>query len=95
MDINASKNTKVYLVEEQSCISGDCMHNLIGIYSSLEKAQNVYENIKHKAEKKFNSNESWYKNESTQSTNIYYELMDNTIAPEKYYSLQLEEKPLQ
>lgn len=86
--------TKVYLVEEQSCINGNCINNLIGIFASLDKAQDAYEDAKYAAEEEFQPDESWYKEENTQSTDMYYELMDNTNAPEKYYQLQLEERPL-
>lgn len=86
--------TKVYVVEEFSCIHGDAVFTIIGIYSSLDKAQEAYEYFKSIIERDSNCDETWYKDENTQSTNMYFELMDNNIAPEKYYQLQLEEKPL-
>lgn len=86
---------KVYLVEEESCLHGDCMHNLIGVYSSLEKARDAYENAIIQAEEDFKPDEHWYKDENVQSTDRYFELMDDVNAPEKYYQLQLEERPLQ
>lgn len=86
--------TKVYLVEEYSCIYGDEMRTVIGIYSSLDKAQVAYEEAKHKAECDLKPDESWVRVENTQSTDMYFEMMDDIDVPEKYYSLQLEEQPL-
>lgn len=86
--------TKVYLVQEWSCIYGDGGNFIVGIYSSLDKAQVAYEKAKYEAERDLKPDESWYRDEVTQSTDMFFEMMDNTIGPEKYYSIALEEKPL-
>lgn len=86
--------TKVYVVKEIYCLYGDTKNDIIGIYASLDKAQVAYEKIKDEAERDLKPKESWYKDETTTSTDMYYELMDDLNMPEVHYQLELEEMPL-